>query len=145
LGLDRPLQVRWAGKGVSFGKGTRDVGSPFAPRTLGPGPARYTVDQPIGMPDPNARSRTPPAFSVTGKWSYTGSLEMRSNRIPGPNLKPISSFGRQVMRSHCKTATAYSFERSPSRVLLAPGVVPKGTGMLLPARTSSDVTPGCIY
>ena len=97
------------------------------------------------MPDPNARSRTSPAFSVTGKWSYTGSLEARAFRVPGPNLKQTSSFGQQLMRSQCKSATAYSFERSPSRVLLAPGVVPRGTGMLLPARTATGVTPGCIY
>ena len=150
LGLDRPLQQRWAGRkganGVSFGKGTREVGSPFHVKAIGPGPARYTVDQEIGMPDPNSRSRTPSAFSVTGKWSYHGSLEMRSTRIPGPNLKPISSFGRQYMRSHCKTATAYSFQRGPNRVILAPGTMPKGPGMLLPARTPArDVTPGPIY
>ena len=75
LGLDRPLQQRWAGRkganGVSFGKGTREVGSPFHVKAIGPGPARYKVDQEIGMPDPflkRAERSTSKVLAVAGVW-----------------------------------------------------------------------------
>ena len=147
LGLDRPLAFRWGGKGTVFGsEEQRPInGGPLGGNRTGPGPARYHVNTRAGTPHPDGRSRTPQAYTINGKWSFTGSLESKSNRVPGPghyNLHP--TLGAQVL-SRSKSATSFSFGTSPSRIAVTPGYRPHGTGMLLPARFKTDTTPGAIY
>ena len=144
--LNASLKVRWGGKGIVFGSEPQRPtdGGPFAPKA-GPGPAKYNIDTAVGSPDALGRLHTASSYSLTGKWSYTGSLAARSTRVPGPGAYRLpSSIGYQPLAHH-KSSTGVSFGRSPSRIQVTPGYKPHGPGLMLPARYQCDTTPGMIY